>query len=159
VKYRSFRALVLTICLSIVAQVQAQTSTASSVSVEHPWARATAGGAKTAVVYVTLINRRETADRLIGASTPVAEKVQFHQEIDDKGIMRMRQQAAVDIGPGGTFTFKPGGAHMMMVGLRQPLKEGQTFSLTLEFEKGGKVEVQVPIAKPGAMGDHNMRGM
>ena len=158
-KFRNVLLLALTICLTVVAQGQAQTSTTTSISVEHPWARATPGGARTGAAYVTIVNHGSTADRLIGASTPLAEKVQFHQDIDDKGVMRMRELPAVDIGPGATFTFKPGDAHMMMVGLKQPLTKGQTFPLTLEFEKAGKVEVQVPIAKVGARGEHDMSGM
>ena len=99
------------------------------------------------------------ADRLVRASTPVAEKVQVHQEIDDNGVMKMRELPVVDIGPGAALTFKPGGTHMMIIGLKQPLKKGETFPLTLEFENAGKIDLQVPIAKAGAMGDRDMSGM
>ena len=96
---------------------------------------------------------------MVAASTPLAEKVQFHQESEDNGVMRMRELPRVDIGPDAAFTFEPGGTHIMMVGLKQQLKEGQTFMLTLQFEKAGKIELQVPIAKAGAMEDHHMSGM
>ena len=158
-KYRTSLLVILTICLSVLAQAQAQTSTTNSISVEHPWARATPAGAKTGAAYLTLVNNGTVADRLIRASTPVAEKVQVHQEIDDNGVMKMRELPVVDIGPGAALTFKPGGTHMMIIGLKQPLKKGQTFPLTLEFEKAGKLDLQVPIAKAGAMGDHDMSGM
>jgi periplasmic copper chaperone A len=159
VKYRTPLLVILTICLSAVTHVQAQTSTTSSISVEHPWARATPAGAKTGAAYLTLVNNGTSADRLIRASTPMAEKVQVHQEIDDNGVMKMRELPVVEIGPGAALTFKPGGTHMMIIGLKQPLKKGQTFPLTLDFEKAGKIDLQIPIAKAGAMGDHDMSGM
>lgn len=157
-KYWKFLLLTLAIGLS-VAQVRAETPPANSISVEHPWARATPTGARTAAAYVRIVNHGSTVDRLVAASTPLAEKVQFHQESDDNGVMRMRELPRVDIGPHAAFTFKPGGTHIMMVGLRQQLKEGQTFLLTLQFEKAGKIELQVPIAKAGAMEDDDMSGM
>jgi periplasmic copper chaperone A len=159
VKYRTSLLVILTICLSAVTHVQAQTSTTSSISVEHPWARATPAGAKTGAAYLTLVNNGTSADRLIHASTPMAEKVQVHQEIDENGVMKMRELPVVEIGPGAALTFKPGGTHMMIIGLKQPLKKGQTFPLTLDFEKAGKIDLQIPIAKAGAMGDHDMSGM
>jgi periplasmic copper chaperone A len=159
VKYRTSLLVILTICLSAVTHAQAQTSTTSSVSVEHPWARATPAGAKTGAAYLTLVNNGTSADRLIHASTSMAEKVQVHQDIDENGVMKMRELPVVEIGPGAALTFKPGGTHMMIIGLKQPLKKGQTFPLTLDFEKAGKIDLQIPIAKAGAMGDHDMSGM
>lgn len=158
-KYGALFSLVATICLSVVGQVQAQTPAAGSIAIEHAWARATPVGAKTGAAYVTFVNHGAAADRLIGASTPMAAKVQVHQDTEDNGVMRMRELPAVDIGPGATFTLKPGGTHMMIVGLKQTLKQGQTFPLTLEFEKAGKIDLMVPIAKAGAMDDHHMNGM
>jgi copper(I)-binding protein len=159
VKYKVLLMLALTMLLSIGARVHAQNLVVNSIVVEHPWARATPVGAVTGAAYVTIINRGAISDRLIGASTPAAEKVQFHQETDDNGVMRMRELAVVDIGPGDTLIFKPGGVHIMMVGLKLTLKEGQTFPLTLEFAKAGKIDLEIPIAKAGAMGDRDMRVM
>src|SRR5712691_3184152 len=90
-------------------------------------------------------------DRLLGATTSVADKVQFHKDMEENGVSRMRQLQTVELGRGTTTVFKPGVMHVMLVGLKQPLKEGQTFALALEFEKAGKVEVTVPVAKIGAM--------
>ncbi len=137
-RYRTSLLVILTIYLSALTQAQAQTSTTNSISVEHPWARATPAGAKTGAAYLTLVNNGTTADRLVRAS---------------------RELPVVDIGPGAALTFKPGGTHMMIIGLKQPLKKGQTFPLTLEFENAGKIDLQVPIAKAGAMGDQDMSGM
>jgi copper(I)-binding protein len=108
------------------------------IVVEQPWARATPGGAKTGATYLTLINNGDVADRLLGASTPVADKVQFHSVTKENGVSSMREMRVVELAPRSRITFDPGGRHIMLVGLKQPLKEGQTFSLTLTFEKAGE---------------------
>lgn len=125
----------------------------SSISVEHAWSRATPKGAVTGVGYVTITNNGTGEDRLLGASSPVAETIQFHAGSTESGVMKMTQLPALDLAPGQTVTLKPGGIHMMMMGLTQPLREGQTFPLTLTFEKAGAVEVTAHIGKVGAMGD------
>jgi copper(I)-binding protein len=158
-KYITFFLIGLAVCLGAATPIQAQSHTTGSISIDHPWARATPAGTKTGAAYVTLTNHGKVADRLIRVSTPFAEKVQFHMDVEENGVMRMRELFAVDIGPGTDFTFKPGGAHMMLVGLKQPLKEGQLLPLTLEFEKAGKIDVQAPIAKVGAIVEPAMNGM
>jgi periplasmic copper chaperone A len=70
---------------------------------------------------------------------------------EENGVARMRELRTLEIAPGAKITFKPGDMHVMMIGLKQPLKEGQTFPLTLDFEKAGKVDVMVSVAKVGAM--------
>ncbi|WP_439361616.1 copper chaperone PCu(A)C [Bradyrhizobium sp. DASA03007] len=153
--------LILSIALALIAgaQVNAQTSSASSVVVERPWARATPGGAKTGAAYLILINNGEAGDQLLGATTPVADKVQFHSTTEENGMSRMREMPVVDLVPHAKTTFDPGGMHIMLVDLKQPLKEGQTFSLSLTFAKAGKVDVTVPVAKVGAMRPSDMAPM
>lgn len=131
----------------------------AGISVEQSWARASTPGSKTAAAYMTVINNGEIAVRLVGASIPIAEGAQFHVEKDDNGVMRMRQVSAIDIKPGARFSFKPGDTHVMLVGLKEPLREGQTLPLTLDFESAGKVQVNIPIGKPGAMSSHDMSSM
>jgi periplasmic copper chaperone A len=139
------------LALAIYGQVHAQTPDAKSIVVDHPWARATPAGAKTGAAYMTLINNGSSGDRLMGATTPVADKIQFHSVSEDNGVSRMREMNDVAVAPGARVTFSPGGMHVMLVGLKQPLKEGQTFPLSLTFEKAGKVDVMVSVAKVGAM--------
>lgn len=157
---RPFR-LILGIAFALAGGVKAnaQTSSASSVVVERPWARATPGGAKTGAAYLTLINNGESKDQLLGATTPVADKVQFHSTTDENGMSRMREIPVIDLAPHGRTTFNPGGMHIVLVDLKQPLKEGQTFSLTLSFARAGKVDVAVPVAKVGAMRPGDMAPM
>ncbi|NUR44799.1 MAG: copper chaperone PCu(A)C [Sphingomonas sp.] len=138
---------------------QAQAPPANSIVVEQPWARATPPGAKTGAAYVTLVNNGTTADRLLGATTPLADKVEFHKETEESGVSRMREVPSVEVQPGARVTFKPGGMHMMMIGLKQSLKEGQSLPITLQFEKAGSIAVTASIGKVGAMKHGNMDGM
>jgi periplasmic copper chaperone A len=149
--------LLLVLCVGGAAR--AQTSAANTIVVEQPFARATPKGAMTGAAYMTLVNNGATADRLVGATTPVADKVQFHKETEDNGVSRMREVHNVDLEPGAKVGFKPGDMHMMIVGLKQPLVQGQTFSLALQFEKAGNIEVTVPIQGIGAMQHDNMDSM
>ena len=147
------------LALAINGQVHAQIPDAKSIVIDHPWARATPTGAKTGAAYVTLINNGSSGDRLLAAKTPVADAVQFHSVSEENGVSRMREMRVVEVPPGGKVTFSPGEMHIMVVGLKQPLKEGQTFPLSLTFEKAGKVEVTVSIAKVGAMQHGDMGPM
>jgi copper(I)-binding protein len=141
----------LLVAFTFAGQAHAQTPTQDTIVVDHPWARATPRGAKTGAVYLTVVNNGRAADRLLGATTPVADKVQFHSVSEENGVSHMREMSSVEIGPGAKATFSPGGMHIMVVGLKQPLKEGDTFPITLSFEKAGKRDVTVSIGKVGAM--------
>lgn len=142
--------------LSVGGQAYAQTSGANPIVVEHAWARATPAGAKTGAVYMTLINNGAAPDRLLSATTAVADKVQIHKVSEENGISSMQELHTMDIAAGAKVTLKPGDIHAMLVGLKQPLKEGQTISLTLDFEKAGKISVAASVAKVGAMQGGNM---
>jgi periplasmic copper chaperone A len=144
---------------TIGGQPHAQTSRLNPIKVEHAWAQATPGGAMTGAAYMTLTNSGDTADQLLSATTPVAEKVQFHKQTEENGVARMREIHMVDLEPGTKIIFKPGEMHMMIVGLKQPLTEGQTFQLTLQFAKSGDIEVTVPIEKVGAMQQEDIGSM
>ena len=150
-KYAGHLMPLLLLQLLFGSQALAQLSGQNSIVVERPWARATPAGAKTGAVYMTVINNGAAPDRLLGATTPVADKVQIHKVSDENGVSSMRELSALDIAPGSRATFRPGDIHAMLVGLKQPLKEGQTISLTLEFEKAGKIDVAAAVAKVGAL--------
>lgn len=156
-------AVAFVLAAAVSGPVLAQSSGASSITIDAAWARATPGGAKTGVVYLTLANHGADADRLVGASTPVAEKAEFHIESQQNGVMKMRPLAAIEVKPHEKTVLKPNGMHLMLIGLKQPLKEGENFPLTLEFAHAGTMVVPIKVTKLGAMDmggmDHDMPGM
>lgn len=129
------------------------------MTVTQAWARATPGNVKTGAIYLTATNNGASADRLIGASSPAAEKAELHEMSMDNGIMKMRPVKSLAIAPGKSLVLKPGGYHVMLTGLKAPLKEGDTVPLTLQFEKAGAIAVTAQIAKVGAMHPGPMSGM
>ncbi|MFH5924653.1 copper chaperone PCu(A)C [Roseomonas xinghualingensis] len=121
----------------------------SGIVVEQPWARAALQGG-TGGAFLTLRNTGSQPDRLISASTPLARSTEIHETVRDGDVMRMRPVPALEVPPGGTVTLRPGGAHVMMMGLTQALRPGTTLPLTLTFERAGTVQVQVAVQAAGA---------
>ncbi|CAN0574897.1 unnamed protein product [Laminaria digitata] len=121
------------------------------VQIESAWARATPGLARNGGAYFVAKNGGKDADRIVGASADVSAKVEVHTHINDNGIMRMREVEGVDVPAGGEVVFKPGGYHIMLIGLKKPLKKGERFPMTLKFEKAGKKTVEVTVMGVGAM--------
>jgi copper(I)-binding protein len=121
----------------------------AQVEVEKPWIRATAPGAKVAAGYMTIRNKSAQPERLVGASSPVAAKVQTHIHIKDGEILRMREVKGYDIPAKGTFELKPGGAHLMFVDVK-PLKEGDKVPVTLKFERSKDVTVEFQVGRLAA---------
>jgi copper(I)-binding protein len=125
------------------------------VVIKQAWARATAGSASTGVVYLTLEAKPQANDRLLAVATPAADEAELHIAFTENGVAKMRPVSAVDVNDGAPIVMKPGGLHIMLMGLKAPLKEGQSFPLTLTFEKAGAVETSVAVrgAGAGAPGD------
>ena len=123
------------------------------VQIEEPWIRATTPGAKVAAGYMTIRNKSAQPERLVGGSSPVAARVETHIHIKDGDVVRMREVKGYDIPANGVFELKPGGAHLMLVDVRRPLKEGEKVPLVLKFEKSGEVKVDFqvrPLAAPAS---------
>lgn len=125
---------------------------AGDLTIGHPWSRELPPNAPAGAAYFTLHNQGTQADRLLGASTPRAQKSELHTHVHQNGLMKMQQIPAVDIPAHGEVTFQPGGNHVMLFGLDKPLKAGEQFPLTLQFEKAGKVEVQVKVESADSHG-------
>lgn len=145
--------------------VPAGTATASdaAIMVQSPFARASATPvAKAGAAYFTVMNHGP-ADRLVGVSASISKRAMLHSTEEKDGILKMVHRMHVDIPRHGSVSFEPGGLHVMLMGLKQPLKEGAQFPLTLSFEKAGAIEVMVPVggvaAKgAGGHGDHSGHG-
>ena len=136
----------------LAASAFAQDAKVGSISINHPWARATPGAVKNSAAFMVFDNKG-TADKLIGVSGDVAKEIQIHSMITEAGVMKMREIKSLDIPANGRAELKPGGFHVMLIGLKDGLKEGATFPLKLKFEKAGEVTVQVTVEKSGAR-DH-----
>ena len=125
---------------------------AGGIEVKAPWTRATVAGASVAAGYLAIENKGAEADRLTGASTAAAEKVEIHEMRMEDDIMKMRAlPEGVEIKPGETVTLKPGGVHLMLFGLKQRLIPGATVPVTLSFARAGQIAVVLPVQSVGAM--------
>ena len=140
-------ALVLTPSLAIAQDIRA-----GDLVIQHPWARATPGGAQVAGGYLTIINHGTAPDTLTGGSAEVAAKFELHTMAMDNGMMMMRPTGPLTIPPGGTVTLTPAGIHIMLSGLKHGLKKGDTFAGTLAFERAGTVPVRIEVEGIGAKG-------
>ena len=120
------------------------------LKIDHPWSRATPGTITTGAVYLAVTAQGDTPDRLIAVETPRAARAELHTMTMDGDVMRMRQVSAIEVNPGEPAVLKPGGLHIMLIGLTAPMREKERFPLTLTFEKAGKVEVQIAVEAAGA---------
>ncbi|MGH6894062.1 MAG: copper chaperone PCu(A)C [Dongiaceae bacterium] len=119
--------------------------TAGALVIRHPWARATAGAAKVGALYLTVRNQGAEADRLLGVTTDIAEKCELHLSETSGDVMTMRAVEEVEVPPGGSAAFAPRGAHIMLIGLKRPLRKGEHFAATLHFAEAGDVAVEVAV--------------
>jgi copper(I)-binding protein len=123
--------------------------TPAEIAVTQAWARATPPGADVGAVYLTIENKGGAPDRLVGVTSPVAGSAMVHQTVEEGGVSTMRE-ADGNIAPGITLDMKPGGSHIMLMGLKGPLKEGETIDVTLSFEKSGEVKTTAKVQPLGA---------
>lgn len=115
------------------------------LEIRDPWARESAGMAGAGAVFMTIGNAGG-ADRLVAASSPIADRVELHTHILDDGVMRMREvEGGIAVADGGVTVLEPGALHVMLLGLREPLRSGMRFPLSLNFERAGSVTVDVEV--------------
>ncbi len=146
-----------------IQPAQAADVTVGSLTISAPWARATPKGASVGGGYMTITNTGPAPDRLVGGSTDIAKSFEVHEMKMEGGVMKMRPVASgLEIKPGQTVTLDPSGYHVMLVGLKDQLKQGSHFKATLEFAKAGKVDVDFVVEGIGAKtggDDHAMPGI
>ncbi|MES2959583.1 MAG: copper chaperone PCu(A)C [Pseudomonadota bacterium] len=116
-----------------------------TLKIDHPWARPTLPGQSAGGAYLGLHNGGATPDRLLGGSTPAAARVELHEMRMQGDVMRMREVPALDLAPGKPVKLAPGGLHLMLFGLKAPLKLGDKLPLKLRFEKAGEIEVMLHV--------------
>lgn len=115
-----------------------------AIAIGHPYARATLPGQPTGGAYLRLENAG-AADKLVSVKAGVSQGVELHTSSMEGDVMRMRQVDAIDVPSNKSVVLEPGGTHIMLVGLKAPLKEGDSFPMTLKFEKAGEVTVDVKV--------------
>lgn len=129
------------------------TAAKQAIAISNAFARETAPAQVNGGGFLTITNKAMQADRLISATSPVAPTVQLHTMSMDGGVMRMRELPdGIPMPAQSVVELKPGGLHIMFIGLKAPLKPGQTIALTLRFEKAGKVKVAMPVRAIADMG-------
>jgi periplasmic copper chaperone A len=128
----------------------AQTDKIGDILVAHPWAPPMSGPKLTnSAAYMRLTDQGSKPDELISASTPVAQKVELHVFNVENGVYGMHPVHAIEVSPGAASTvLRPGGAHVMLERLKEPLKVGETFPLTLTFKNAGQLRVEVEVRSP-----------
>ena len=145
------RLALATLLAAVAAAAHGQDYKAGSLQVSQPWTRATPATAPTGGGYMTITNKGTTPDRLLAARSPAAGKVEVHEMKMEGNVMRMRElEKGLEIPPGATVELKPGGFHIMFIGLKEPFAKDARVPLTLTFEKAGSVDVVLPVMALGA---------
>lgn len=143
------RALLLSV-LILSAPVLAHNVEKGDLQIRHPWSRATPAGAKVGVGYMEIRNRGKQAERLLGASSPLAQRVEMHVTQREGEVVKMRKVESFAIPARERVELRPGSAHLMLVELSRPLKTGERVPLTLRFERAGEVELEMEVQEIGS---------
>ncbi len=121
-----------------------------ALKIDHPWARPTVAGQSTGGGYLSVHNSGSKTDRLLGARSPAAAAVEVHEMRMEGDVMRMREIKALELPVGKLVTLAPGGLHLMLVGLKAPLKVGDKVPVTLRFEAAGEIDVVFHVENKAA---------
>lgn len=136
----------LPIALTLMFTAAAACADPGAIVVDHAHARATAPGQTTGAAYIDIENRGKTSDKLLKISSPIAESAEVHSMTMDGSIARMREVGVIELKPAAKIAMAANdGLHIMLIGLKQPLRPGQKIPLALRFEKAGKMDVEVVV--------------
>ncbi|MDX8465009.1 copper chaperone PCu(A)C [Mesorhizobium sp. VK23B] len=152
-QYFSLALLGLPLLFACVPGALAHEFKVGDLEIGHPWSRATPPGAKVAGGYFTVTNKGSSPDRLLSISSDISDTAGVHDMGVKDGVMTMRPvNGGLEIPAGGKVELKPGGYHLMFVGLKRQPKLGEKFPATLTFEKAGSVSVEFAVEGMGEMG-------
>lgn len=144
-----WRCLLLAALAAAPLSAAAQSFRAGSLTIEQPWARASTGASANSAAYMRVKNSGDAPDRLTAVRTDLADATMLHESRLEDGVMRMvHLPRGVEIPAHGSAELKPLGLHVMITGLKQPLKAGDSIPMTLVFEKQGEVAIQVSVGQP-----------
>ena len=146
---RSPAAVVVVIAIAVAGWLATAAPALGGVPliVDGAWVRASIGDSRVSAAYLSIANRGESADRLVGVAAERAGHAMIHRSVVVDGVMKMRHVDAVEIPPGGVIRLEPGGLHVMLMGVSSRLEAGERISLTLVFERAGEVELSVPVRR------------
>jgi hypothetical protein len=133
----------------LLCAVAALPATAQGVAIESPWARASAGTSKMAAAYLAMTNLGDSVEKLVKAESPAATSVELRAHVIDGAALKLKTLGFIEVNPGDPTMLEPGGVHIALIGLKEPLIAGGKFPLTLTFESGKSATVQVAI-RPAA---------
>lgn len=140
------------------SRAQALEFTSGSLTIDRPWSRPTIGKAPNSAAYMKITNKGSAPDTLTGVKSEVAEHVQLHTVMKEGEVMRMRPvKGGIAVPPNASLELKPGGYHIMLMGLTKKLAPGDMFDLTLQFQGQGEVPIKVKVEKMGGMGAGAMK--
>ena len=120
----------------------------ANLMISDAWARPLPAVSKNGAAYITLMNHGSKSDKLISVKSSGEKMVEVHTHVHKDGVMSMQKVDGLEIAPGEVLTFKPGGLHLMLMGLQQEMKEGEAFSIELQFEKAGDMTIEVQVRQP-----------
>jgi len=146
VKFRSIRIAACVLATLIAAPVLAS-SAAESISANEPYVRMVPPGMTVSGAFMVLKNVDSMDHKLVKAESPVAKAVELHTHTNEGGVMKMRPVKDIEIKTKGEAVLKPGGLHVMLIGLKQDLKEGDNVAITLTFEDGSNKKIEAPVRK------------
>jgi copper(I)-binding protein len=144
VLFSSLFAVLVFITSPVFAGEKKMKETASNLSISHIWGKPNYG--PNGAAYFTLKNNGKTARHLIGASSPLSDRVELHTHLKEDGVMKMRKMKdGIIVKPGETLHFKPAGNHIMLMSMKEKLKPGATYDLQLKFKDGSTEKLKVAI--------------
>jgi copper(I)-binding protein len=144
--------LAATLALTPLAAMACETATLGDLTIEHAWSKATIGAGRPGVFYVEIANKGSSDDALISIATPAADMPMLHETVVTDGVASMPHAMSIPVPAGQSVQLSPGGYHGMLMGLTTALKDGDSFPVTLTFEKAGEVTVNVDVLSLRAEG-------
>lgn len=152
----SYRLPLLVMLAVLTGTASAQQYRIGDLVVENPRSREMPPVAETGAVWLLVENQGGVADRIVSADSPIAAETELHAHDIEDGVVKMRRLPSVEVPAGSETVFGPGGRHVMLIGLNEPLVAGETFPMTIRFERAGAIEVPVRVSASGepAHGSH-----
>jgi len=148
--------LAAALCLPALAD-DAGMATVGDITIRDAWAQASLGETPNSAAYLRLEITGDEPDKLIAASSEQVKSVGLHTHLMEDGVAKMRPVEAIEVAPGEPTVLQPGGLHLMLMGVKGKLVDGETLPLTLVFEKAGDVSLNLPVRAARAM-DHGQGG-